>query len=353
MERILVWGLSNRRAGTETIISNYVSLLPDQQFDFLTYEQPNNFSELFSGTGNRAFVVPHKAKAPFSYRRALRAHFSLHAEEYKALWFNTNHAANIDVLELAAAYDIPRRIVHSHNSEDPQELSLRLLSHAHIGKLRDLATARWACSKVAGDYLFGSLPFRIVPNVVDEAESRFDSTARERYRRELGIENALVIGTIGRLNAQKNQRFLIELLPRLVAANSSVQLVIVGEGELQQDLERTATIMGVSDHLKLLGNRPDARKLLSAFDVFAMPSLYEGLPLALLEAQFNGVPCIIADTIERTAVISSATERLPLDQDAWVKALGRAQRPSKDYLLPEAKLFSLSTCRPYAQQLFA
>lgn len=352
MKRILVWGLSNRRAGTETVIANYASVLRNQQFDFLSYEEPSNFSALFEGTGNRYFVIPHKMKSPLGYQRALHKFLQQHAGEHEALWFNTNHAANIDLLTLSERFGIPRRIVHSHNSQDPQEIYLRALARLNIDKLRSLGTDFWACSEQAGRYLFGSQKFVIVPNVVDQNDSQFDARARTDMREQLGVTNSFVIGTVGRLNIQKNQKFIVELLPAILERIPNAIFAIVGNGELRQEISNRAKNLGVQDHLILFGNRPDVRKLLSSFDVFVMPSIYEGLPLALLEAQFNGLPCIVSDQVEATARISSAVIFLPLQRECWVEAICNAHRPKGSFLLQNASMYSLQGCATRAEQLF-
>ena len=353
-DRILVWGLSNNRAGTEAVISNYVHLIDDQKFDFLTFESPGNYGDLFSGQReNRYFVIRPKSINPIRYYRDLNRFMSVHASEYKALWFNTNHAANLDLLRLAKRYGVPRRIVHSHNSEDPAEPLLKALCRMHSGDCIKLATELWACSSVAGRYLFGEADFRLVPNIVDSDAFSYSVEKRADVRKSLQIGNSLVIGTVGGLVYQKNQVFLMDLLSVLLAEGTDCHLVIVGEGELRQTLLGKAREMGLSSRVHLVGAQSDIQAYLSSFDIFAFPSHFEGLPVSLIEAQFNGVPCLCSDNITDEAILSRQVIRLPLgDLRQWVELACSVRRERVSQLNEKARLFDSRLCRENASRLF-
>ena len=353
-KRILVWGLSNNRAGTEAVIHNYAKLINAVSFDFLTFEQPDNYQDLFTkDRDNRYYVICPKTKNPLRYYADLIHFMKAHAQEYTALWFNTNHAANIDLLKLAKRFGISRRIVHSHNSQDPQERLLRLLAHHNVSQCVSLATDRWACSTQAGEYLFGSQPFRLVPNLVDANARKYDATKRRRIREKLGMDNTLVIGTVGRLSFQKNQEFLIAIAKKLRSQNIAFSIVIVGNGELHDKLTTEIRESNLSGNILLVGSQPDVQAYLSAFDIFAFPSRFEGLPLALLEAQFNGLPCVVSDAIPTDAFISHDLVQLSLANiDEWVTAVTTLHRSSQPQLTNRANLYDLHHQNSNAEKLF-
>lgn len=320
--RILVWGLSNNRAGTEAVIYNYVSRIKDISFDFLCYEEPLNYSDLFEGTKNRYYVIPLKIKHPISYRINLKKFMKIHHAEYSTVWCNINDVSNIDLLILAKKYGIKRRIVHMHNSRIPDVFITQLFSKLNWRKCLKLATDKWACSEEAGRFLYGLLPFKVIPNMVNAGACVFDVEKRTRLRGELGLGDSYVIGNVGRLDVQKNQQFLIKILPILLKINPKIKLLFVGEGPLREELQGLAYTMGVSEEVVFCGTQSDIQGYLSVFDVFAFPSLYEGLSLSILEAQFNGLPCIISEGVGEESIISNGTTIIELkNEKKWIETL--------------------------------
>lgn len=354
MERILVWGLSNRRAGTEMVVDAYASSAEGVSFDFLGYDYPAEFGHLLEGTDNRAFVIPAKSKNPLGYYRELNRFMREHAGEYSALWFNLNNMANIDPLVYAKRYGIERRIVHSHNSSEPPELLLRMFSAVNAARCRRLATDRWACSAVAGEYVFGGEPFRVVPNLIDVERCSFSEIGRKRVRERYELEGKRVVGTVGRLCEQKNPMFLVEVFADALRRDSALRLMFVGEGELRDAVEARARETGIAEAVIFAGSQSNVRDFLSAFDVFAFPSIYEGLGLAFLEAQFNGLPCVVSEVVPQGAVISTAARSVPLnDKSGWAKALLSGKRVDGSLLPERADAYSLKKAAGRAARLFS
>lgn len=333
MKRVLVWGLSNNRAGTEAVIYNYASHIPDVAFDFLCYGEPLSYSSLFEGGTNRYFVIPVKIDHPVAYTRELNKFMREHGHEYDVLWAHLNDISNIDILEKAAKCGIERRIVHAHNSSIPDYWITKLFTALNKKKFRRLPTDRWACSKAAGDFFYGSEPYKVLPNMVDAEKVSFSEEKRKALREIYRIEQQFVIGTTGRLVPQKNPMFLIELLPSILENRPNAVLMFVGEGILEPDMRRRAKELGLDDRVRFCGVQSDIQAFLSAFDVFAFPSLYEGLPVSLLEAQFNGLPCVISEGISDEAVISKKTKRLSIERpEVWIEPLIECGRED-DFLI--------------------
>lgn len=330
-DRVLVWGLSNNRAGTEAVISNYASRAKGVLFDYLCYENPVRYNHLLQEAGGRAFVIPIKIKHPIKYYCALRSFFAEHGHEYYALWFNINDMSNIDLLEFAAKCGIERRITHFHNDNIPDVLITKFFSRINRSRCLRLTTDRWACSTAAGRFAYGDdTPFRLIPNAVDANRVSFSESKRKQVRDELCLADSFVIGNIGRFAVQKNQQFLIRLMPAILKTKKNAKLLLVGEGELREDLVALAARLGVEQDVLFAGTQEDVQGYLSAMDVFAFPSLYEGFGLSLLEAQFNKVPCIVSSAINDEVRISSDLRYLELDEGEWVSALlSTFSRPSE------------------------
>lgn len=351
--RILVWGLSNNRAGTEAVISNYARALPELSFDFLCYGYPLNYEYLLGNNRNRFFTLPIKIKNPIGYSREIRRFMDDHSHEYSTLWFNINDVSNIDLLRMAGEAQIPRRIVHMHNGGMPDSLITQVFSKINWRSCLRLATDRWACSKVAGDFLFKGRGYTVVPNMVDPERVCFASAKRHRVRKALNIDGSFVIGSIGRLEEQKNYGFLIDILKEIVDSGKDAVLLLVGEGSQREAIEAQAKEAGVGDRLILVGAQEDVQAYYSAFDVAAYPSLYEGLSLAIVEAQFNGLPCVLSDTISRETVVSKAVKLVSLSMPAeWAMALQESKRGDQRLIDSKAEGFDIRGIRKRAEALF-
>ena len=356
MKRILVCGLENYRGGTELVIYHYTINTPKSvaSFDFLCYSKPEVFSSLFhEDHDNNYYVVPMKIKHPIKNAIALRRFFKTNAHKYDAIWFNINNTANIDPLIYAKKFGIKHRIVHMHNSQISNEPLVRLFSKMNWQKCQRLATKRWACSKSAGDFLFGDLPYTVVPNFVDAKKFYFDAAKRHEIRNQYGLIDSFIVGTVGRLSTTKNSKFLIEILPYLLKVNPNSVVMFVGEGDIQKDLYSLAINLGVEKHVVFAGVQQDTQAYYSAFDVFALPSLYEGLPLVMLEAQFNGLPCVISTGTSTECIISNAVERISCgNPNAWIAALLNASRENSDLIPDLANKHDLSNARKETTHLF-
>lgn len=219
---------------------------------------------------------------------------------------------------------VPRRIAHAHSSlRDGGGWGRRCYEFAMGQLILGCATDFAACSPAAGVRLFGRRYWKrrgcLLPNGIHRAAFLFNAENRRRIRREYGLEDCFVIGHAGHFCNVKNQRFLLELLPELLEIRPNAHLLLLGDGEDRAMLENLIRALGISGHVTLAGNVTDVGAYLSAMDVFAFPSLYEGAPLALLEARANGLPCVVSHRV--------AENGIPLeDAPAWVAEILQARR---------------------------
>lgn len=227
---------------------------------------------------------------------------------------------------------VPVRISHSHSA---------LTVHRSIGKrayealMRILilryATHYVACGQKAGERLYGSRAFHrsgiVLLNGIDADAFRYDPTARKAIREKHGIEDRFVIGHVGHLAEVKNQSFLIDLMPNVLKRRTDACLIFLGEGNDRTKLEKQIRSLDLQDRVIMTGNVSNVNEYLSAMDVFAFPSLYEGMPLSIVEVQANGLPCIISDRVPRDVFVTELLKPLPIeDADAWIGAILRASR---------------------------
>lgn len=328
--KVLVVGIGCGYGGTETVVSRFVGAMSDR-FAFDTFSDVPLKQAEYSEGDNNIVRIPAKRKSPFSYAIQIRRFFKQHAHEYSAIWFNANSFSNITPLKLAAKYGIQKRIVHFHNTEVLGNALNQLLTNIHRQTVNRIATIKIACSKEAGFFAYGvNSDFKIINNAFKLSDFTFNQINRNAVRKELGLsDSAFIIGTTGRLAKQKNQSFLIRLMPKIRQINNKAHLVIAGEGELRNELCNLAHKYHVNKYVHFIGARKDIPRVLSAFDVFAFPSIFEGLGVSLVEAQANGLPCVISEDIPDLAIVSESVHKVSLSSNAdWAYLLARLNRDS-------------------------
>ncbi|MGN0522547.1 MAG: glycosyltransferase family 1 protein [Eubacterium sp.] len=228
------------------------------------------------------------------------------------------------VMRAAYKCGIPKRIPHSHMTDPCMEH--RSLPKRIAAKLYSIVMKRWmikystdliACGPEAGEYLYGKKAFRkkgiLLNNGTYPESFAFDAQVRCEVRKELGIEGKIVIGHVSRLNYVKNHKFLLDVFYEFQKEHPDSVLLIVGDGEERENIENKAKRLGISSKIIITGIRRDVPRLLTAMDVFVFPSLHEGLPMTLVEAQASKLPCLIADTVSKSAKLIDEAEYLPLE----------------------------------------
>ncbi|WP_270769972.1 glycosyltransferase [Lactobacillus crispatus] len=307
MKRVLVYGMTENYGGVESVIINYYRHIPTDhvQFDFITNSQkPIAYQDEILGNGGKVFVIPVKEKHPIEYRKVVHNFFKEKGNQYDAIWVNRNDLINIDYLKLARKYGIKKRIIHSHNTKllvNDRTAFIKYLAHLHNKRqIAKYATDFWACTSEAGNWLFPSnvnSKIQIINNAVDLNKLKFDEKKRQKIRKMFNLQNDFVIGNVGRLTFQKNQLFLIDILKDIVKEIPNAKLVLVGQGEYKDKLSKKAKSLGLENNVLLVGMQLDMQAWYSTFDFFVFPSIFEGLGLAAVEAQANGLPVIASKKV--------------------------------------------------------
>lgn len=265
-------------------------------------------------------MLPKKSTHPFTYVSKLKK--ILKDNDYKIIHTHMD-AMGAWVLKTAKECGIPVRIAHSHNTQHLTTNPLKLFFLEKARKsVNKYATHRMACSDVAGKWLFGDEPFTVVRNAIEVDKFAFNEAERESIREKYGVkENEFLIGHIGRFDTQKNHDFLIDVFAKVVKEKPNCKLMLVGEGHLMQDIKKKVTMLGLDGNVIFTGVRDDAYKYYNAFDLFVLPSLFEGLPVVSIEAQFNGCRVLFSDAITKECMLSPMASFISLDVKQWVKAI--------------------------------
>lgn len=319
-----------RRAGIETWLMNVVRRLDPRRFEFtfcVHAEQEADYDSELRALGCRILRVGCSKRSP-AYSLAL-ARCLRRAGPIDVIHSHEHQISGV-ILAVARSLGIPTRIAHSHNDTSRNDSLPNLPRFTYRALMRRLirrhATHGYACSALAAPSLFGShwrddQRFDLLPYGFDF--HRFANVpVRLSLRDELGIPTGRwVIGHVGRMESQKNHQFLLEVASRLRDRDPRCHFLFVGDGAQREAIQAAITKHRLTDHVTILSNRPDVPEILvNAVDCFLFPSLHEGLPLALIEAQVAARPCVFSDTITREANLFPASNRvlsLSLSADVW------------------------------------
>ena len=257
-------------------------------------------------------------------------------------------------------WGVPVRISHSHSALlETRGLKTRLYEAVMRFFILTCSTELVSCGVKAGERLYGKRAFskrgELILNGIETANFSYSEERRNDIRSKLGLSEAFVIGHAGHLAKVKNQQFLIELMPKILKAKPNAFLLLLGEGDDRPLLEQRINELGLNGYIRLTGNVRNVGDYLSAMDVFAFPSLYEGMPLTLIEAQSNGLPCVISDHVPHDVFITDLVNVLPLDNaDEWLNTIVAAERhePQKYADIVRSSGFDVSSAMDKIYKLY-
>ena len=309
--------------GVEQVVMNYYRNVDRSrvQFDFLVTDSSTLVPCVeMEALGGRVFTVPaygHVRHFCDTCYDLFRSH-----PEWQIVHAHMN-ALNVFPLSAAAHSRIPVRISHSHSTAGKGETVKNVVKALLKTQANRYPTHRFACSRFAGEWLFGkSVPFEVMYNAIDLDKFFFSAEGRVQARADLGLVGGQVaIGHVGRFMTQKNHGFLIDAFARACQKRDDLVLLCVGSGEAMIHMKNSVAERGLANKVRLLGQRDDVDRLYQAFDAFVLPSLYEGLGLVGVEAQAAGLPCFLSDTITREVNVTRACRFLPInDPQVWAEA---------------------------------
>lgn len=309
-------------------------LLKDKDvfFDYLVTEQETEEERTrYEAEGSRVYhldadnkrgLIIREIKLNRQYKKFFREH------SYDIVYCDTENPLRAIHLMMAKKAGIPVRVAHSHNNSMQTKSKIsRILSRVIKHFFKYSATDYLACSEAAAKWLFpGKIyknkQYRIISNGIDAEGFAFDLGWRRKIREKYGLsDNDMVVGSVARLMPQKNHEFMFRIIEEIRKTVPDVRLLCVGEGDLEEQLRRQVRELGIEDNVIFAGTAPDVNHYYSAMDVYLMPSLFEGFGIAALEAQANGLPCILSDRISKAVDMGERVAFVSLEDDAavWAK----------------------------------
>ena len=306
------------------------------QFDFLVHSgavtdyredpaerEPQYYDEEIRNLGGHIYVLPQFRGYNYAaYKKAVSCFFQAH-HEFRVVQGHMTSTASI-YLPIAKKYGVPITAAHARSAGVAPGLkgaATKLLRR----NLADRADFCFACSELAGRDVYGDKAVRqgrvkVIYNAVDAAKYTFDAGRRREIRDGLGVGEQLVIGHVGRFHYPKNHPYLIDIFAALCRIRPDAVLLLLGEGSGMEQIREKCRRLHLLDRVKFMGNQKHPEDYYQAMDFFVLPSLYEGLPGVLVEAQAAGLSCLVSDTVTREAAVTDLVRYLPIDGPAEVWA---------------------------------
>ncbi len=310
------------RGGAETLIMNvYRGINREKiQFDFLvTSQEECSFDKEILVLGGKIFRIPSRKDGLIERRKAIEKFF-LNNSNYDVIHHHLSSLTDISVGIIASKFNIKKIIAHSHNTKQGSRNRIykilhRLLHYINRYRVNKYYTDFFACSQKAGEWCFRKQQYKIIKNGIWTDKFSYNKEMREKIRNEFHLQDKIVLGHIGRFQEQKNHKFIIDIFKEISKKNSNIVLMLVGDGALKNEIENKVKKLGLENSVIFTGVKENTNELLQSMDLFLFPSLYEGLPLTLIEAQASGLTCLVSDVITRELQITNLISFFPLQSD--------------------------------------
>ena len=305
------------RGGTESFIMNVYRAIDKEkvQFDFLVRSTKDSaHEEEIKRLGGKIFITPEFPRHFLKNKKAVKKFFGEHKDEYVAVHVHANALMYVEPLKVAKKAGVKKIIIHSHSVKayNPLYKILHQFNKKRIGKW---VTHRFACSQAAGEWAYED-DFIVVNNGIRLDRFGFNPQKREKMRADLGLQDAFVIGNVGRFVPVKNHEFLISVFEEIRKEKPYAKLLLCGDGELRESIEMLVAEKGLKDEVIFTGNVTNVEDYLQAMDVFLLPSKYEGAPIALIEAQSTGLFCVASKSVPHDCCIKEVLYTVSLERTA-------------------------------------
>lgn len=327
-------------SGVMSVIMNYYRHMDRSkvQFDFLCFIPcEDSYEKEIKELGGQVFFIP-KPGTSLNSISEIWKFFSNHKLEYQ--WFH-NHEVYLSFFlkPLSKICKIPHFIIHCHATKFSDKKVAAFRNFVLCTPIRFVSCAKFACSAAAGQFLFGTSAMQtgkvhILHNGIELKRYVYNEQVREKIRLEYNLKDCFLIGHVGRFNNQKNHVFLIEMFALLSEKNPNVRLFLIGDGPLKEEIKKRCYELHIENKVLFLGQRVDVENFYSAMDIFVLPSLYEGIGIALLEAQVNGLYCLASDQVPIEAKLLENVEFLSLHKEKWINKIQKIQQNIIDYKRP-------------------
>lgn len=322
--------------GIESFLVNAFYKMSKEEFSvtFLTcgrttYNMVRNPIESNGGLIEEINILPSDLKNKIKLYFALKYYFSRRKPDI--VHINSGTISLHLIASIAARGEgIKSIIVHSHNYSEENSFFKKMIRYILKIFIEKSATNYLACSNGAAVWMFRDSLIKngkvvIIPNGIDALYFKYSEKKRLLFRKKLGLKDELIIGNIGRFQGQKNHKFMIKIIKKLIKYERNAKLLLVGNGELKNEIRELVKFNKLDDNVMFLGERNDMDAFLSAIDAFVFPSLYEGFGIAAVEAQASGALVLLSNHCPTETNVSGRAVYLPIDNDndeeLWVKEI--------------------------------
>lgn len=325
--RVLQFTIASSMAGRTTYILNQWNYINKDKilFDFVTFSGYLSCEEKLLQQG---CTIHHIENHPTEDKQKFMDEFEKVLKYgYDVIEIHTSFWEDMIVEEMAKRNGIKKIIIHAHATGITKKHASLEVHYKVRERLTDnIATDFWACSKEAGEWIFGDRiakdKVKILPNAIETERFQFRPEERIKLRKKYKLENKFIIGQIGRLEIVKNHEFTLKILRKLIEIVPEVELLIIGSGEEKERIEKIVQEFALENHVTFLGRRDDVEDWLQVMDVFLLPSFSEAFPIALIEAETAGLKCICSECVTRDAAFTDDVMYLPIyDENLWINEI--------------------------------
>lgn len=322
---IWIMGTLNPCNGITSYAMNYYrELRNDFLIDFIIHDSLENsqkyeyYNEIMNSRSKIYFLGQASLKNVLKLKPKIRKIYE--ENKYDAIHCHLTNLCYFYLKE-AKRFKISIRIVHSHATQYAEKKFRKFRNYILVKQGLKYATHYCSCSKSAGRFLFKKNKFTVIKNGVDSSKFYVDSELRKSMRKQYNCENKIILGHIGRFSEQKNHKFIIDVFDFCYSSNKNLELFLVGDGPLYDSIVEYAKTKASFQAIKFLGLQTRINELLNMFDLFILPSLFEGFPVVTVEAQFVGVPIIQSTNITEECIINPNVIALDLNIDEWAQEI--------------------------------
>ncbi|MCC3869662.1 glycosyltransferase family 1 protein [Terrisporobacter mayombei] len=303
------------RGGLESMIMNYYRNIDRSkvQFDFLTHRYERwDYDDEIEKLGGKIYHLPRLNPFSPKYLKALDNFFKDH-KEYKIVHCHQDCLSGV-ILKYAKKNGVPSTIAHSHSSNQNKNFKyiVKLIAKKSMPEYADYL---FACGEESGKWMFNTSNFIILNNAIDSKRYIYNEEKSLKVKERLGITNKFVIGHVGRFRQEKNHSFIIDIFKEVCKKEPNAALLLIGDGLLEEEIKKKVKSLELLDKVKFLGTRDDVNDLMQGMDVFILPSLYEGIPLTMIESQASGLNCIISDKVPKECIVTKNVKRISIEED--------------------------------------
>lgn len=336
MRVLMVLDNLSRDSGVSSIVMNLYKNINQKmvKIDFLIFKEGNNsYLNIVKKNGSNIYILPNplSPKTFFKSVKELNHFFKMHNKEFDVVHLHSP-TMNEFTLKYAKKYNIPNRIIHSHSTMTSSNILKKYINLYLQRNVTKYANYFFSCSSEAADFLYGhefcmNNKITLVKNAVDTEKFKYSYLIAEELKNKYDLINKRVAIHVSNFSVIKNVTFLVYVLRKLVISNQDYVFLFVGDGPTKKEVEKLINKYELGKYCIFTGRRNDVDVLLNCADVLLLPSIKEGLPVTVVEAQANGMQCIVSDTITKEAN-AGYVSYLPLNEELWVKEIAKINKIS-------------------------